>query len=356
MIVRATVPMRDCLRALLCNTGALPYDTSMAAIRSTAATRALPWRKLAVLALVVAVPALALPATLPASLATREALIDSAIASELPSENFPGSALYFLEDQSPSAAAAMSSQKPDLELSQGFAANAGGARPWRLAGSDRDHARAQRCLTMALHYEASSESLSGQRAVAQVIMNRVAHPAWPDTVCGVVFEGAHRTTGCQFSFTCDGAMVRREEAAFSGTAARVAREALAGIVYAPVGYATHYHTLEVRPYWASALTSVATVGAHTFYRWPGAQGQASAFTRRYGGGEPSLLFTSPTALDAPGLMLPGAPILPEATALPIAQPAIPAAPANIAPVQPVLPRSGQVREEYARSGQWLKQP
>ena len=145
----------------------------------------------------------------------------------------------------------------------------------RCASPDRtqDHARAQRCMTMAIHYEADSETLDGQRAVAQVILNRVAHPAYPSTVCGVVFQGSERVTGCQFSFTCDGTLVRRAPAAFGGSAARVAREALSGIVYAPVGLATHYHTTQILPYWASSLDQVGVVGAHVFYRWRGAAGR-----------------------------------------------------------------------------------
>ncbi len=83
------------------------------------------------------------------------------------------------------------------------------ARPFLLGGSGAaDRLRSLDCLTAAIYYEAATEPTDGQRAVAQVVLNRVRHPAYPTTVCGVVFEGARRSTGCQFSFTCDGSLRR----------------------------------------------------------------------------------------------------------------------------------------------------
>ena len=97
-------------------------------------------------------------------------------------------------------------------------------------------------------YEAGDDP-AGQRAVAQVVLNRVRHPAFPKTVCGVVFEGQDRTTGCQFTFSCDGALTRWSPSPALWTAARqIATAALTGTVYRPVGYATHYHTDWVVPY------------------------------------------------------------------------------------------------------------
>src|SRR5690606_32916153 len=127
----------------------------------------------------------------------------------------------------------------------------------------------------------------GQRAVAQVVLNRVAHPSYPATVCGVVFQGSERRTGCQFTFTCDGSLSRRPVPAFWDRASRVARQAMAGAVYAPVGLATHYHTLAIHPYWADSLHRVTTIGAHIFYRWRGNAGQPAAFSLAYRGGEPA---------------------------------------------------------------------
>jgi spore germination cell wall hydrolase CwlJ-like protein len=152
--------------------------------------------------------------------------------------------------------------------------------------SDEDRARSLDCLTSAIYYEARSEPEDGQRAVAQVVLNRVRHPAFPSTVCGVVFQGSERRTGCQFSFTCDGSMARRPRPDVWERVRTVAAEALAGSVYAPVGNATHYHTTAILPYWAPYLRKSAIVGAHIFYRWNGSAGETSAFRQRYGGLEP----------------------------------------------------------------------
>jgi spore germination cell wall hydrolase CwlJ-like protein len=151
-----------------------------------------------------------------------------------------------------------------------------------------DRARSLQCLTEAVYYEAATEPLDGQRAVAQVVLNRVRHPAYPNSVCGVVYQGHERRTGCQFSFTCDGSLGRAPMMSLWNRARQVAAEALAGGVYAPVGYATHYHANYVVPYWASSLVKSAEVGAHIFYRWTGGWGRPGAFTSRYVGVEPSI--------------------------------------------------------------------
>lgn len=131
--------------------------------------------------------------------------------------------------------------------------------------------RAQRradleCLTTAVYYEARGESLRGQAAVAQVVMNRVKHPAFPKTVCGVVFQGAGNR-GCQFSFACDGSMRGRREAVAWDRARDVAARALAGAIRVEVGAATHFHTTAVSPIWAPHMSRVASVGAHVFYKF-----------------------------------------------------------------------------------------
>ncbi len=160
------------------------------------------------------------------------------------------------------------------------------ARVFLSAGSPLDRVRAEQCLTMAIYYEAATQPDAGQRAVAQVVLNRVAHPSYPDTVCGVVFQGSERSTGCQFSFACDGSLARQPVPYWWERARRVAREALSGEVFAPVGLATYYHTLQVHPSWEDSLVPVATIGAHRFYRLPGVAGQSSAFRVAYRGGEP----------------------------------------------------------------------
>ena len=125
------------------------------------------------------------------------------------------------------------------------------------------------CLAQAVYYEARGEGDDGMRAVAQVILNRVRHPAFPKTICGVVYQGAMQQTGCQFSFACDGALARPVEAWAWRRAKAVADAALAGYVMKAVGTATHFHTLSVDPRWAGNMVKIATVGGHTFYQFQG---------------------------------------------------------------------------------------
>ena len=173
----------------------------------------------------------------------------------------------------------------------GIEAEAGpAARPFLSAGyGDGTAGRALDCLATAVYYEAASEPLDTQRAVAQVVLNRMRHPSYPNSICGVVYEGSSRKTGCQFTFTCDGAMHRRRpDAAGWRVATRIAGQALNGYVHAPVGLATHFHADWVVPYWAASLAKVGKIGTTIFYRWRGAASHASAFTDRYSGVEPAL--------------------------------------------------------------------
>lgn len=156
-----------------------------------------------------------------------------------------------------------------------------------LGRNPGDSLRSLDCLTSAIYYEAGRESVEGQRAVAQVILNRVRHPAFPATVCGVVFQGSERKTGCQFTFTCDGALSRKPTPGGWLQARLVAEQALAGSVFLPAGWATHYHADYVVPYWASSLAKIGQVGAHIFYTWKGAGGTAPSFWQRYAGNEPA---------------------------------------------------------------------
>ena len=139
------------------------------------------------------------------------------------------------------------------------------------------------CLTAAIYYEAASEAEIGQRAVAQVVLNRVRHPSYPNSVCGVVFQGAERSTGCQFTFTCDGSLARPPASVLWLRARRYAEQALSGFVERNVGLSTHYHTNWVVPYWSGNLAKTALVGAHIFYRWQGGAGTPRAFTSHYAG-------------------------------------------------------------------------
>lgn len=163
------------------------------------------------------------------------------------------------------------------------------ASPFKLlARTDIDRMRSIDCLTQAIYYEAATEPDDGKRAVAQVVLNRLRHPAYPNTVCGVVYQGSERATGCQFTFTCDGSLARPPMAPYWQRARAIAQEALAGKVFAPVGWATHYHTNWVVPYWSSSLVKVANVGTHIFYRWTGGWGRAPAFADRHAGAEPDV--------------------------------------------------------------------
>jgi hypothetical protein len=141
-------------------------------------------------------------------------------------------------------------------------------QPFSAPRDRASYDRALQCLTEAIYYEARSESDDGQRAVAQVVLNRVRHPAYPNSVCGVVYQGSHRRTGCQFTFTCDGSIRPYVEPRAWARAQQIANAALRGSVYRPVGLALNYHTTAIRPYWAPSLVRQAVIGAHIFYRRP----------------------------------------------------------------------------------------
>jgi len=172
------------------------------------------------------------------------------------------------------------------------------AAPFLFKGSAAARAQALNCLASAVYYEAGNQDVDGERAVAQVVLNRVRHPAFPGSVCGVVYQGSTRLTGCQFTFTCDGSLNRRPDADGWGRAHAVAEAALDGAVYAPVGWATHYHADYVVPYWAATMAKNTVVGAHLFYRWPGGWGQPTAFVKAYGGVEPNATALRSAALAA----------------------------------------------------------
>ncbi|GAA0337065.1 hypothetical protein GCM10009087_54390 [Sphingomonas oligophenolica] len=160
------------------------------------------------------------------------------------------------------------------------------ARPFKFVGSDEQRARAIDCMAAAVLYEAGNDP-EGQRAVAQVVINRARHPAFPKTICGVVFQGSERSTGCQFTFTCDGALAsHRWPDDYWARARAMAAAALNGQVYKPVGYSTHYHTDWVVPYWQSSLDKVAAVHTHLFFRWTGWWGTPPAFNRHVSSDEP----------------------------------------------------------------------
>ncbi|MEE4450680.1 cell wall hydrolase [Novosphingobium resinovorum] len=287
--------------------------------------------------------------------------------------SFPGSAFYYLDAE----------QRP-LQVGEGIHSDAEDgkasgplpmARPMFVDNSGVDRTRALQCMTAAIYYEAASEPDAGQRAVAQVVLNRVAHPAYPKTVCGVVYQGSEKPTGCQFSFTCDGALARRPQRMFWDRAENVARAALAGYVYAPVGLATHYHTVQVSPYWAPSLQYLSTIGAHRFYAFRGAAGSPATFRFAYLGGEP---LAAPHRRDdtidaaaAAAVLDPLAVQRAFATAQPAKVEAAPQAAPTVAPTYSSdvqqrggealykaqnLPASQGIKAEYANSGRWIANP
>ncbi len=134
--------------------------------------------------------------------------------------------------------------------------------------SDAAFAQAEtQCLAEAVYYEARSETRSGQKAVAEVVMNRVDSKHFPDTVCGVVYEGSERSTGCQFSFTCDGSMDIAPKGKAWERSQDVAELVMNGGVLPFTGRATHYHTTAIKPNWSDNLRMTKRVGSHVFYRF-----------------------------------------------------------------------------------------
>ena len=275
-------------------------------------------------------------------------------------DHFPGAALLYAaqETAAPAVGVTGTTDLPALPMSVGAVTDAlkgsGGvvpAPPFATNGATAlDRARALLCLTTAVYYEAASEPDAGQRAVAQVILNRVRHPAFPASVCGVVYQGIHADgspSGCQFSFACDGATARSPARAAWLRAARNAGMMLAGYVYAPVGLATHYHTYAVTPAWNRSLVMTDVVGAHFFHRWKGYWGTPAAFSQRYLGHEP----VPGGSVGASAVALP----LPLAEGVTITGAA--AATANMVPVEmkPAPSPFTEPQPDYAQSGA-AKQP
>ena len=187
-----------------------------------------------------------------------------------------------------------------------------------LKSSTEDHERAADCLAQAVYYEAAQEPIEGRRAVAQVVLNRVRHPAFPDTVCGVVYQGSQLKTGCQFTFTCDGSLSRSPNPLGWARARQIAEQALAGAVEPSVGTATHYHADYVLPPWASQLAKLVQINRHIFYRWAGAAGREGAFTRRYAGDEPVPLASASVDIGPAPALAGDPPTEPPADIIPLA--------------------------------------
>ena len=134
-------------------------------------------------------------------------------------------------------------------------------------GHEKELAKAQRCLANAIYFEARSEPVRGQMAVAQVVLNRAFSGFYPNDVCAVVYQNAHRRLACQFTFACDGKSKAINERGHWSRANRIARETLNGEIYLPeVGKSTHYHAAYVHPNWVREMKRFARYGLHSFYR------------------------------------------------------------------------------------------
>lgn len=146
-------------------------------------------------------------------------------------------------------------------------------QPSAVSADTFDAARERQCLTMAIYYEGAHEPEEGQDAIARVVLNRTQSPRYPGTICGVVWQGHERPTGCQFSFTCDGSLRRMPMPKLWRRAQDAADRALAakdlGSTPDSMINALHYHADYVFPRWRHAMTEVARIGRHIFYR-PGA--------------------------------------------------------------------------------------
>jgi len=141
---------------------------------------------------------------------------------------------------------------------------------WLMAQPEPQGDSAWQCLTEAIYFEARGESLDGQIAVAEVILNRVDSPLYPRTVCGVVRQRG--SGGCQFSYVCDGRTDRMREKGSAELAGRIARAMMDGAPRVLTDGATHFHTRSVRPSWSRRYAHTATIGAHVFYRKAGVSG------------------------------------------------------------------------------------
>ena len=143
------------------------------------------------------------------------------------------------------------------------------SRDWVAAQAAPKLDKEGACLAQALYFEARGEEVTGIFAVAEVILNRVDSPAYPDTICGVVNQGTGRLHQCQFSYTCDGRKETIGEPRAYDFVARVAALTMAAEDRPLTDGATHYHTKSVNPRWARKFPRTATIGVHHFYRQPG---------------------------------------------------------------------------------------
>jgi hypothetical protein len=137
----------------------------------------------------------------------------------------------------------------------------------RLHLEGKEYAKAERCLANAIYFESRSEPVRGQMAVAQVVVNRAFSGFYPNDICGVVYQNAHRRLSCQFTFACDGKSKAITERGHWARAVRIAKQTLDGQIYVPeVAKSTHYHAIYVHPNWVGEMKKMVRYGLHNFYR------------------------------------------------------------------------------------------
>lgn len=194
---------------------------------------------------------------------TLEALADTSGVADILQHSWLRTVEYSIEREPDAALARTASYERDVAAVQTIIED-------RITSFDEADgvAREHKCLSQAVYYEAGFEPTAGKLGVAEVIMNRVADHRYPNSVCEVVFQGATRTTGCQFTFTCDGALRREPDAEKWKAAEAVASHVLMDLHEKRTGSATHYHANYVDPVWNAGLMRTTKIGAHIFYRFP----------------------------------------------------------------------------------------
>ena len=213
-------------------------------------------------------------------------------------------------------------------------------RPAAPSVNQREHD----CLAQTIYYEARGETQRGQLAVAEVVMNRVRSPHYPNSICGVVYQGHERATGCQFTFTCDGSLNQRPRGRAWDRAKRLATAVMLGYTRPITQRATHYHTTAINPVWSAGLVETTKVDSHVFYRFPSGAERATyreALARRRGafGGRSAVEPEAPNAAEPEA----GAPeAAPEATS---AEPDAAAEAAANAPAKPEAEVTAAVEAE-----------
>ncbi|MEL6746602.1 MAG: cell wall hydrolase [Pseudomonadota bacterium] len=155
----------------------------------------------------------------------------------------------------------------DLALRTSTAKDDGARKPFFGGLTEREfRVRETRCMTMAVYHEARGEPKRGQIAVGQIVMNRVRSSFFPDTVCGVIYQGAHRRGSCQFSFACDGISdLPGNKAAWERSRAIAQVIVSGGVWLSDIGHATHYHATYVDPSWRVGMKRIRQIGTHVFY-------------------------------------------------------------------------------------------